>query len=139
MWLLRRDAVTVWDNREVNRRLSWYRAVMTNLKPAKFLIVRSIPANTSSSDLEEMREEELWRLHDNLILEFNEVYESIKGGKSVKLTDAEPSFLDVKIALSERIIEHCEFCERRCRANRKKGGLGFCRIGYKSRVSSWFH
>jgi len=139
MWLLRRDALTVWDNKDVEKRLSWYRAVMINLKPAKFLMARSIRANVSSSELGERSEEELWKLHDRLSSEFKEVYESVKGDKPVKLIDAEPSFLDVKIALSEKMIEHCEFCERRCRANRKKGGLGFCRIGYKSRVSSWFH
>ncbi|MEM2247781.1 MAG: radical SAM protein [Thermoproteota archaeon] len=139
MWVLRRDAVTVWDNEEVRRRLSWYRDVMTDAKPAKFLIAKSIPVNKPSSELEEMSEEELWKLHDNLGLKFKEIYESVKNGKSVKLVDAEPSFLDVKIKLSEKIIEHCEFCERRCRVNRKEDRLGFCRIGYKSRVSSWFH
>ncbi|MEM1553943.1 MAG: pyruvate formate lyase-activating protein, partial [Thermoproteota archaeon] len=114
MWVLRRDAVTVWDNEEVRRRLSWYRDVMTDAKPAKFLIAKSIPVNKPSSELEEMSEEELWKLHDNLGLKFKEIYESVKNGKSVKLVDAEPSFLDVKIKLSEKIIEHCEFCERRC-------------------------
>ncbi|MGQ9479246.1 MAG: radical SAM protein [Thermoproteota archaeon] len=139
MWLFRRDAMTVWENEEVQRRLSWYRSVMTNSKPAKYRIVKSIPARTSIEELAKTSEKELWRLHSELSLRFREVYESIRGGSVFKEHVEEPSFLDVKIMLVEKMIEHCEFCERRCGVNRKKGELGFCRVGYISRVSTWFH
>ena len=139
MWVLRSDAVAVWNNKEVQKRLSWYRAVMKNLKPAKFLIAKRIPAQVGVKDLESMGEEELWRLHEDLSSEFRKAHESVKAGKLDAAPAAEVSFLDVKIALSERLVEHCEFCERRCGVNRRKGELGFCRVGYVSRVSTWFH
>ncbi len=139
MWVLRSDAATVWNNKEVQRRLSWYRAVMKNVKPAKFIIAKSIPAQVGVKDLEEMKEEELWRLHEDLSIAFRKIYESIRIGKTTEAVAAETNFLNVKIALSKRLVEHCEFCERRCRVNRRKGELGFCRVGYVSRVSTWFH
>lgn len=139
MWFLRSDAATVWEDEEVQKRLSWYRAVMRDSKPAKFLIAKSIPAHVGISDLKDMSEEELWSLHEELGVKFRDTYKSVRNEKISNLVSLEPSFLDVKIALSEKLIEHCEFCERRCRVNRKEGKLGFCRVGYKSKVSTWFH
>lgn len=139
MRFLRGDAITVWDHEEVRSRLSWYRAVMKRAKPAKFLIAKSIPARVGIEDLNQMSEEELWGLHEELSTVFKRTYESVKTGEIKKTTVAEVSFLDVKIILSERLVEHCEFCERRCRVNRRKGELGFCRVGYVSKVSTWFH
>ncbi|MEM3470261.1 MAG: pyruvate formate lyase-activating protein, partial [Thermoproteota archaeon] len=128
MWVLRSDAITVWNNKDVQKRLSWYRAVMKNLKPAKYLTAKSIPAQVKFKDLESMKEEELWRLHEDLSSEFRKAHESVKTGGAYETFPAEVSFLDVKIALSERILEHCEFCERRCMVNRRRGELGFCRV-----------
>jgi putative pyruvate formate lyase activating enzyme len=139
MWVLRSDAITVWNNKEVQKRLSWYRAVMKKIKPAKFLIAKNIPAQVGVKDLEGMKEEELWKLHEDLSVEFRRIHESVRIGETSLTAAPGVSFLDVKIALSERLVEHCEFCERRCRVNRRRGELGFCRVGYVSRVSTWFH
>ncbi|MBO3755270.1 MAG: radical SAM protein [Candidatus Brockarchaeota archaeon] len=139
MWFLRSDAATVWKDEEVQKRLSWYRAVMKGSKPAKFLIAKSIPTRIGTSSLRNMHEEELWNLHEELVVKFRDAYESVKNGEVSNLVSLESSFLDVKIALSEKLVEHCEFCERRCRVNRKEGKLGFCRVRYESRVSTWFH
>ena len=40
---MRPDAVTVWRDPEVNRRLFWYRHVMTSRFPTKFILCRKIP------------------------------------------------------------------------------------------------
>ena len=44
MWakILRPDAILVWKNPKVVKRLRWYRSVMLDETPAKFLIVRSV-------------------------------------------------------------------------------------------------
>ncbi|UCD07731.1 MAG: hypothetical protein JSW41_02045, partial [Candidatus Aenigmatarchaeota archaeon] len=51
---------------------------------------------------------------------------------------AKPRFknadLDSKIKRAGRILESCEFCERGCRINRVKGGLGFCGVGKEWRI-----
>jgi len=36
------------------------------------------------------------------------------------------------------ILESCELCPRRCRVNRLKGQMGFCKSGLKPVVYSWF-
>lgn len=46
--------------------------------------------------------------------------------------------LDSKIEMAEEIVQSCIFCERKCRVNRKIGELGFCGVGYESRVASAF-
>ncbi|MEM2175229.1 MAG: radical SAM protein, partial [Candidatus Micrarchaeia archaeon] len=48
------------------------------------------------------------------------------------------SLLDLKIDIAEEYIKKCNFCERKCFVNRKEGKLGFCRVGYESRVASAF-
>ncbi len=45
--------------------------------------------------------------------------------------------LELKKELSERILENCIFCERRCGVNRKEGEEGYCEI-LESKVSSEF-
>jgi putative pyruvate formate lyase activating enzyme len=49
----------------------------------------------------------------------------------------EPSLLDLKVELAERISARCELCERRCRADRASGKAGVCGV-LESRVSSAF-
>jgi len=61
--LLRPDAVYVWNDREVVKRLKWYYEVMTNKKPAKFLITKYIDAGV---DPKELSTKELWKLHNEL-------------------------------------------------------------------------
>ncbi len=132
MW--RPDSITVWDNEVVRERLSWYKAVMDDEKPAKFLICRSIPAEEDPASLSM---EELWRLHDELSKRFDEKFAKIKSGEIESVEDVEPNFLDVKIEIANRIFEHCEFCERRCGINRKEGEIGVCGVD-RAYVHSYF-
>ncbi|MEM0079542.1 MAG: radical SAM protein [Nitrososphaerota archaeon] len=136
--LFRPDAVTVWRDEEVRRRLKWYRSVMLNRTPAKFLILKTIPVDV---DLEKEDEKELWRINDELhkhALElFEKYFESCKPIEDLKFT--KPSFLDLKIELAYRIIRSCHFCEWRCGVNRLEGQRGVCRLDRKTYVSSFFH
>ena len=140
MWIkiIRPDAVLVWRDPEVSRRLKWYRSVMLNRSPAKFMIVRSLKA---PDNFRELSEKELWRIHDELHLEAEEkIKENFeKGINEEKLKPAEPSYLDVKIELSRRILKRCRFCEWRCEVDRTKGQKGVCRLTDKVYVASFFH
>ncbi len=129
--MLRPDSIFVWDDPEVRRRLSWYRAVMNDEKPAKFRICKSIQARDPSK----LGTKELWELHDRLSKEFDAVFSKVKAG-DVDLDEAEPNFLDVKIEIANRIYERCEFCERRCGVNRKEKE-GVCGVD-KAYVHSYF-
>ncbi len=129
--MLRPDSIFVWDDPEVRRRLSWYRAVMNDEKPAKFRICKSIQARDPSK----LGTKELWELHDRLSKEFDAVFSKVKA-EDVDLDEAEPNFLDVKIEIANRIYERCEFCERRCGVNRKEKE-GVCGVD-KAYVHSYF-
>ena len=139
MWIFYRpDAITVWENEEVRNRLSWYRKVMVNEKPAKYLICKRIEADI---DLKDAGYDELWHEHERLAIEFNKTWNKIKNGE-LELADlrrAKISFLDLKVEIANRILENCHFCERRCGVNRKKGEKGFCKLTDKSFLASYFH
>ncbi|OYT52493.1 hypothetical protein B6U66_01680 [Candidatus Bathyarchaeota archaeon ex4484_135] len=140
MWL-RPDAITVWRNPEVVRRLSWYRSVMLDEKPAKFMICKHVGLDEDPSCLKEMREPELWSLHDRLAQELRKAHESIREG-SLSLKELEKprlDFLRLKAELAERMLRSCRFCVRRCGVDRTSGQKGFCGLGREARVSTWFH
>lgn len=61
-----------------------------------------------------------------------------KRKKAKYLIARQNSSLEAKIKKAEKLVEKCCFCERRCGVNRKKGELGWCKVGYEARVSSAF-
>lgn len=139
IFTLRPDAFWIWNNEEVKERLSWYYQVMTNAKPAKFIITKYIEAPTNPYKIKER--EELWRMHDKLEKEFMKVFEKIKNEqlKLKELYKPKYSFLDVKIALAKSHLENCKLCERKCGANRLSGKPGICMIDRDCIVHSYFH
>ncbi len=54
--------------------------------------------------------------------------------KARYLIAKESGLLEKKIGEAKRILESCELCERKCRVNRLKGELGFCKADSKARV-----
>jgi len=140
LWIraLRPDAILVWKDPEVARRLKWYRSVMLNETPAKFVVVRSLKA---PNNLRDLREEELWKLHDELHEEAEERFKE-EFGKGVdweRLKQANPSYLDLKIELARRILKKCRFCEWRCGVDRTAGQTGVCKLTDRAYVASFFH
>lgn len=142
---VRPDAVYVWNDKEVVKRVKWYYEVMVNKKPAKFLIAKYIDAEENPKNLETA---ELWKLHEKLSMKFKEIHSEIKeeGGKEQTYKDylkelgekPKYSYLDVKIELVKRIIKECHLCEWRCGIDRHSGKKGICKLGLKSYVSSYF-
>jgi uncharacterized Fe-S radical SAM superfamily protein PflX len=74
---MRPDAVSVWEDPEVRRRLSWYRQVMTGKFPAKFILCRKIATPLSPS---EVSEEELWIEHHRLSKELSDLIVNLAKG-----------------------------------------------------------
>ncbi|RLE94845.1 MAG: pyruvate formate lyase-activating protein [Thermoprotei archaeon] len=139
LWLIRPDSYTVWSYEEVCKRLSWYKSVMEDRKPAKFIICKHIDAG--EKDLKSMSLDELWKLHDELSKVFDELWASIREEEKdlSKIEKPEVSFLHVKVAIAYKLLEKCCFCEHRCGVNRLKGQKGFCRLDKTVYVHSWFH
>jgi putative pyruvate formate lyase activating enzyme len=136
--MMRPDAVAVWDDPEVRRRLSWYRQVMTGKLPAKFMLCKGIQAEET---MFEASEEELWTEHVRLSEKLSDLSLNLES-RSLdhwNLRVCHPNLLDLKCELANRMLEHCDFCEWNCRVNRAQGKVGFCRLDSTTSVSSYFH
>ncbi|MFX1509852.1 MAG: radical SAM protein [Promethearchaeota archaeon] len=135
MWkFTRNDAVTVWSQDIIRKRLQRYRSIIDLKLPARYLLARNISVDLSDT----MTMADLWKSHNNARKDFKKLFREVKetGEADVQNTTT-PSFLDLKIQLANRIIESCTFCERRCKTNRVKQ-LGYCRVNNTSYVSSAF-
>jgi len=82
-----------------------YHDILEDHRSAQYLDCKHIPAsfNVTQSTAE------LWHLHERLL-----------GSFKVKSTVQEPSLLDLKVELADRLFQECCFCEHRCKVNRRK-------------------
>jgi len=137
MWkLLRPDAAAVVDDERAQKSLSRYFAVAHNAKPAKFLIANKLPADFTEEDSLET----LWKEHEKCTEEFGKVEHEIDVKRTSFRNMQVPakSYLDLKIAIAHRILQHCHFCNRKCGVNRAKGETGYCKCSNTITVSSIF-
>ncbi|HUK50215.1 MAG TPA: radical SAM protein [Terriglobales bacterium] len=131
------SASDVWRDEIVRGRLSWYYAVLRDLKPAKFQICKTIPSEYPSL----MTEAELWNEHTKRQDEFAEKLSDVKeNGVPLKpLGKSEFSFLDLKVELLNRMLRSCVLCEWRCQVDRVEGKkLGACHLDKTARVATYF-
>lgn len=49
-------------------------------------------------------------------------------------TGPEPSLLDLKISLAERMLDDCDLCPHHCHVNRNQGKTGFCGVADRTAV-----
>jgi hypothetical protein len=135
---MRPDAIAVWRDPEVARSLAWYRKVMTGNVPAKFILCRKIPAEV---ELNKADENELLSQHRRLSPILSNLVTNIQKGSGDAWIqkDEHPNLLDLKSALVNKTLEHCNFCEWRCNVNRTRGKIGFCRLDNTTSVGSHFH
>ncbi len=135
---MRPDAVDVWKDPEVKKRLSWYRKVMTHKVPAKFMICRKLEAKRS---LHDATDAELWSEHERLSRETTSLVVRLENAPEdyQTLPDRRPNLLDLKCELVNRMLGNCNFCEWNCGVNRAGGKVGFCRLDKASSVDSYFH
>lgn len=80
---------------------------------------------------------EMWEEHSRAMEIFREEkkneFRNLKNRK-----DAYFSLLDLKYGIAMELLRECIFCERRCKADRAAGKLGWCRVGKESRVATMF-
>lgn len=65
-------------------------------------------------------------------------YLKILEGKEKPKFRLNNALLDNKIKKSFSVLENCELCERKCYVDRIKGEKGFCKVGNKMMISSFF-
>jgi putative pyruvate formate lyase activating enzyme len=133
LWkVFRRDAVTVWANDVVAKRLARYRAIIDQRLMARFQIAKRVEVQFEKEDTLEA----LWGIHKITRTKFQE---ALSRADTVDLTSATPAltFLDLKTVISEKILEQCHFCERRCNVDRTRQA-GICGVTSSSHVSSAF-
>ncbi len=132
---IRPDARDALRDPVVRRVFPRYVAILERRTYPKFMICRSIPV--------EFREdeplEELWKVHDEAMKEYYEVEKRVdEGWRGFLEKRPEKSLLDLKIAIAEKLVRKCCLCERRCGVDRFAGQKGYCRGGYRMRVSTAF-
>ncbi|MFX0014659.1 MAG: radical SAM protein [Promethearchaeota archaeon] len=135
---MRINTESIWENPVVARRFPHYLGVLRGEKSARYLIAQKTPVNILN--LKDLSLSDMWKHHKKTRELFIKLELKVLGGKTTikELLTPETSFLDLKVRISQKIIQSCHFCERRCHVDRTKGELGFCRLADKSVVSSSF-
>lgn len=113
--------------------LSRYLGIVRGRLPSMFLITKSVSVDFDrDSPLHDLLE-----LHDEVMKVFRDRKENIRSVKELP-APAAPSLLDLKTTIADKMLEDCNFCERRCGVNRKKKKPGYCGIEIVSRYSAEF-
>jgi putative pyruvate formate lyase activating enzyme len=130
---LRPDALTVWQEEEVVKRLSHYKAVFEGRAPAFYRVAKRIPAEfRQDADVEELLD-----IHRNYAKDFPKIYrEFTVDNLGNKIPGV--SYLDLKIQIAKKMLEKCFFCEWRCSVNRARGEKGVCGLDSRVRVATAF-
>ncbi|MEM3047548.1 MAG: radical SAM protein, partial [Candidatus Bathyarchaeia archaeon] len=84
--------------------------------------------------------DELWEKHEALSEAYRKLESQVDADTTAlkELPPPESSYLDLKVAIAQRILASCHFCERRCGKNRAAGELGLCRCGATFPLSTAF-
>ncbi|MHA2171497.1 MAG: radical SAM protein [Candidatus Kariarchaeaceae archaeon] len=135
--LLRPDSLSVWKDPVVLTRFNRYKSIIDGEKLARYLIAKKTPINI---ELHDLALDEAWDSHEKARISFNKFLMQIDEGKTNfdTLPVPSPSFFDLKVWLAKNVLKHCEFCERKCGADRTAGETGICGIGDTAAVSSAF-
>jgi putative pyruvate formate lyase activating enzyme len=132
-------SLPIWEEGDLDGRLTWYCAVADNRRPAKFLIARHVPVAVS---LSEASEEALWAELEACTPQFLELWARIRAGETdlPETPPTTPNLLELCAELVQRMLRHCNFCRFDCRVDRSEAKrFGTCKLGSGSRVSSYFH
>lgn len=146
MWsFLRRDALNVWQEVELQNRLVKYREIFQNKALPRYKLARLfyVPYKTNMS-LEEKIE-----IHDKFHERFKKWVPEVQN-KSIEEVEAlvsdkhslqqieEQNYLKLKIEIAKEVLKACTFCENKCHTNRAKGKIGVCGVDGHAYVSSAF-
>ena len=98
-----------------------YHEILEEKQNALYLDCKQIPVSFDASQ----PTEKLWRLHDKALQSYH-----------VKNTVQDPSLLDLKVELADRLFKACCFCEHKCRVDRRSTP-GVCGV-QETRIATEF-
>ena len=137
MWeffLLRPDVIKTLDDHKVKKILPRYVKVVRDRNIANFQLVKRIEFKKTKK----LSTPDMWKIHTKLMNKFYEARDKVDKSKLKLKNLKKPSLLDLKIQLTEEIMELCELCERKCHVNRLEGKRGVCKVGNECLISSEF-
>ncbi|WP_235856140.1 radical SAM protein [Methanolobus halotolerans] len=112
-----------------------YSEVTVNKVPAGNNILRYVDVSFEKN----LTEKELWNIHDEGMQRYRELEQDPFLTRShISHPEAGKSLLDLKIELSERIMQACHLCQHRCMVDRHAGKKGFCGLTDVSKYASEF-
>ncbi|MCD6503630.1 MAG: radical SAM protein [Thermoplasmata archaeon] len=132
-YILRPDSLRALQDPGVRKNYPRYLAILEGKKLPYFQLAKRFEVDYD----EDASLEDLMRLHRSYVKEF---FETIHESEE-KLSEndvKERNLLTLKEKIAWTVLESCEFCERRCKVNRKIGRYGFCRAGEHMEISSAF-
>jgi len=122
---------TISDDPGLRKAMGRYLDITKDKKYAKYLIAKTMLVKLPKS------EESLWKEHERGMKKFRRKLKA-HDRKKGELKFVKPSLIDLKLTLAQRMLKKCEYCERKCGADRTKGERGFCGLDSKSFLSSEF-
>jgi len=139
---IRPDAITVRQNPEVRRRLSWYLSVLKGRAPPRYKIARAyIVEGLNPIDMDNLTLNEMLKIHRDIAPGFRDLLRRLKDDPSkavnINLRIKRVSFLELKVWIVRKLVNPCILCERKCMINREKR-IGACRLDNKAYIHSAF-
>ncbi|MEB3757594.1 MAG: radical SAM protein [Desulfurococcales archaeon] len=138
---IRPDAILVWRNPEVRRRLRWYRLVLEGRVPPRYMLARNyLVDGVGKNELGTLSLDELWRIHVQVTSGFRELLFELTENPRDRLVNGgtgSVSLLELKAEITRRLSNPCVLCERKCMIDRRKR-IGACRLDEKAYVHSAF-
>ncbi|MHA1223391.1 MAG: radical SAM protein [Candidatus Heimdallarchaeaceae archaeon] len=146
MWsFLRKDITSIWQEVELKDRLCNYREIFQGKSLPRYKLARLfyVPIEEEQNQLDLMKTHEKFQpkfrefLKENQYLSLEEVQEKVfKIHPQEKIE--QNNYLLLKLKLFQSILSSCEFCENKCKINRKEGKIGKCGVDDKAYISSAF-
>ena len=131
--IIRPDSISAWQNEDILNRFPRYRGILDGTQIARYLLAKSLPVEFDD-DLSLSKLENLLKLKSQEFKKLLELdFESQK-----KREVQSKNYIDLITKISQRYLDKCVFCERRCEINRNASERGFCFLTNDSYVSSAF-
>ena len=117
--------------------LPHYYSIIQRKSSPHYQLIKDI--RVEAEELSTLNVEGLWASHREGMKRYRKLLnQTSEQREKSKKSRSNHSLFDVKVALAERILAKCHFCERRCHKNRKIGELGTCGIGAEAVYTSEF-
>lgn len=115
-----------------------YLMILAGEREPSFRTTRRFPTRLTREDLETAQLDELWREHDRAMSAMKSAAASPSESHPKGISEDFTDLLQLKAAISGRMLSHCCFCARCCGADRAAGELGECGVPALSRYASEF-